>query len=101
MTMMDWLGVVTNGLWVLGLAGMLAALSYFDYYAKIRDQPVRRVLKAPMFVRPFSWAGLIFCVGMATSGGSWWQRVAWVVLAVLFAMQVWQSREPVEPRRLQ
>jgi hypothetical protein len=101
MAMMEWLGVVTNGLWVLGLAGMLAALSYFDYYAKIRGQPVRRVLNAPMFVRPFSWAGLIFCVGVAASGGSWYQRVAWVVLAVLSAMQIWQAREPVEPRKLQ
>ena len=99
--MIDWLGVVTNGLWVLGLAGMLATLSYLDYYARIRGQPVRQVLNAPVFVRPFSWAGVIFCVGVAVSGGSWWQRMAWVVLAGLFAVQAGQSREPVEPRKLQ
>jgi hypothetical protein len=100
MTMIDWLGVVTNGLWVLGLAGMLAALSYFDYYARIRGQPVRRVLNTPLFVRPFSWAGLIFCVGIAASGGSWWQRVAWIVLAALFVASLATTRA-VEPRRLQ
>ena len=99
--MVDWLGVVTNGLWVLGLAGMLAALSYFDYYARTRGRPVRQVLNAPMFFRPFSLAGVLFCVGVAVSGVSWWQRVAWAVLAALFAMQAWQSREPVEPGKLQ
>jgi hypothetical protein len=95
--MIDWLGVITNGLWVLGLAGMLAALSYFDYYAKTHDLSVRQVLNAPMFVRPFSWAAIVFCVGAAASGGSWWQRVAWAVLAILFAVQAWKSREPVDP----
>jgi putative copper export protein len=98
MTMMNWLGVVTSGLWVLGLAGMLAALSYLDYYAKTRGRPLHQVLNAPRFLRPFSWAGVIFCVGVAVSGESWWQRVTWAVLAALFAVQAWQSREPVESR---
>jgi hypothetical protein len=99
--MIDWLGVVTNGLWVLGLAGMLAALSYCDYYAKIRGQPVRQVLNAPMFIRPFSWAAAVLCVGVATCGGSWWQRVAWVALAVLFGVQAWQSRAPADSDKVQ
>ena len=99
--MVDWLGVVTNGLWVLGLAGMLAAWSYFDYYAKTHGKPVRQVLNAPMFIRPFSWAVAVFCIGVAASGGSWWQRLAWVVLAALFAVQAWKSREPVDPGQVQ
>jgi hypothetical protein len=94
--MIDWLGVLTNGLWVLGLAGMLATLSYFDYHAKTRSLPLRRVLNAPMFVRPFSWAAVVFCIGVAASGGSWWQRLAWAVLAVLFAVQAWKSCEPAD-----
>jgi hypothetical protein len=101
MTMVDWLGVVTNGLWVLGLAGMLATLSYLDYYARIRGQPVRQVLNAPMFVRPFSWAAVVFCLGVAASGGSWWQRAAWAVLAVLFGVQAWQSRKPADRGKIQ
>ena len=94
--MIDWLGIVINGLWVLGLAGMLAALSYFDYHAKTHTLSVRQMLNKPVFVRPFSWAAVVFCVGVAASGGSWWQRVAWVVLAILFAAQAWKSREPVD-----
>jgi hypothetical protein len=99
--MIDWLGVVTNGLWMLGLAGTLATLSYFDYYARSQGKPVRHVLNAPMFIRPFSWAVVTFCLGVAASGGSWWQRVAWAALAVLFGVQAWQSRAPVDPGRLQ
>ncbi len=99
--MIDWVGVVTNGLWVLGLAGMLAAWSYFDYDAKIHGKPVRQVLNAPMFIRPFSLAAVVFCMGVAASGGSWWQRVAWAVLAILFAVQAWKSREPVDPSQVQ
>jgi hypothetical protein len=99
--MIDWFGVVTNGLWVLGLAGTLATLSYFDYYARSQGKPVRQVLKAPMFVRPFSWAIAAFCLGVAASSGSWWQRVAWAALAVLFGVQAWQSRAQADSGKIQ
>jgi hypothetical protein len=99
--MIDWLGVVTNGLWMLGLAGMLATLSYFDYNTRSYGKPARQVLNAPMFIRSFSWAAATFCLGVAASGGSWWQRVAWIVLAVLFGVQAWQARAPAGPGKIQ
>ena len=99
--MIDWLAVAANGLWVLGLAGMLAALSYFDNYARLRGQSTRQVLKAPMFICPFAWSAAVFCLGVAASGGSWWQRVAWVALAVLSGVQAWQSHAPADPGRIQ
>ena len=92
--MIDWLGVATNGMWMLGLTGMLAALSYFEYFAKAHGQPVRQLLNARVFVQPFSWAAAVFCAGVAASGGSWWQRLIWAVLAVLFGVRAWQAREP-------
>ncbi len=92
--MIDWLGVATNGLWVLGLAGMLAVWSYFEYFATSRDQPVSQLLKARAFTQSFSWAVAIFCVGVAASGGSWWQRLGWVMLAILSGVQAWRAREP-------
>ncbi len=99
--MIDWFGIVTNGLWVLGLAGMVATLSYFDYCAWSQGKPVRQVLKAAMFVRPFSWAVATFCLGVAASSGSWWQRVAWAALAVLFGVQAWQSRALADSGKIQ
>ena len=92
--MIDWLGVATNGMWVLGLTGMLAAWSYFEYLATSRGQPVRQLLKARAFTQPFSWTVAVFCVGVAASGGSWWQRLAWAAFTILFGVQAWRAREP-------
>jgi hypothetical protein len=92
--MIDWLGVATNGMWVLGLTGMLAVWSYFEYFAKSHGQPVRQLLKVRAFIQSFSWAIAVFCAGVSASGGSWWQRLAWAVLAVLFGVQAWRAREP-------
>ena len=99
--MIDWVGVATNSLWLFGLAGVLATLSYYEYLAKAIGKPFRQILNNSTFVGSFSWAIALFCVGVAGSGGSWWQRVAWAVLAILFAVQAWKSREPIDSSQVQ
>lgn len=90
--MIDWLGVATNSLWVLGLAGMLAAASYYDYVAWQQGRSRRAVLTSSPFVFYLSLSAAIFCAGVALSGGAWWERIAWGLLAILCAWQAWQKR---------
>ncbi len=90
--MIDWLGVLTNGLWIAGLAGMLATVSYYVYEAS-RQGKLRAAFGSPSFVFYFSVSTAVFCVGVAASGGELWERIAWAILSVLFAWQAWQNRK--------
>jgi hypothetical protein len=90
--MVDWLGVATNSLWILGLALVLAVLSYADWSAHTAHQRRRVVLGRAAF-RMALWSGLtLFGVGVALSGGRWWERALWGVLAVMAAVEVWRAR---------
>ena len=92
MCMVDWLGVATNSVWILGLALVLAVLSYADWSAHMTRQRLREVLGQAAF-RVTLWSGLtLFCVGVALSGGRWWERALWGVLAVMAAVEVWRAR---------
>ena len=89
--MIDWVGVATNGLWLLGLAMGLAVLSYADWSAHSAHRRLRDVLGQPAF-RIALWSGLtLFCVGVALSGGQWWERVLWGALAVMAVVEVWRA----------
>jgi hypothetical protein len=89
--MVDWLGVATNGVWILGLALALAVLSYADWSAHTTRQRLRVVLGRAAF-RMALWSGLtLFCVGVALSGGRWWERALWGVLAVTAVVEAWRA----------
>ncbi len=96
--MIDWAGVATNSLWLLGLAVCLAVLSYADWSAHSANRRLRDVLNQPAF-RAMLWSGLtLFCVGVALSGGRWWERILWGVLAIMAAVEVWRAA-PIAPMR--
>jgi hypothetical protein len=90
--MVDWLGVATNSVWILGLALVLAVLSYADWSAYTTRQRLRVVLGRAAF-RMALWSGLtLFCAGVALSGGRWWERILWGVLAAKAVAEVWRAR---------
>ena len=90
--MVDWTGLLTNGLWILGLAVILAAFSHAYWSAHQARVRLRDELSQATFQVLF-WSGLTFvCVGVALSGGRWWERVLWGGLAAMAAVQIWQSR---------
>ncbi len=86
MSGIDWFGVLSNALWILGLAVALATVSYVDWRRRLsQPQPsLRRALGQPAFQAAWSLGMLLFCAGLALSGGPWWQTAAWAALAVAF-----------------
>jgi hypothetical protein len=93
--MIDWIGVITNAVWLLGLSVVLAALSYADWSAHRAGRRFRAVAGQPVF-HALVWSGLtLFCAGVALAGGRWWERVLWGALAVMAAVDVWQSARVV------
>ncbi len=85
--MIDWYGVFHNALWVLGLAIVLASLSYSDWRRRTSEPRIsfRAMLGDPGFQTTFSVGMVLFCAGIALGGAVWWQTLGWALLALAFA----------------
>lgn len=86
MNSIDWFGVFSNALWIVGLAVALAAVSYADWRRRLRHprQTLRQALGRPAFQAAWSLGLLLVCVGLALTSEPWWQRLLWAALAVAF-----------------
>lgn len=86
MNAIDWFSLFPTGLWVLGLASALAAVSYADWRRRL-NQPrrtLRQALAAPSFQGAWSLGMALFCAGLALGGGPWWQTAVWAALTLAF-----------------
>jgi hypothetical protein len=98
--MIDWFGVFHNALWIVGLASVLAALSYADWRRRlaIPPKPLRRALAEPGFQAAASLGLALFCAGLALGSTQAWEIAAWTVLGLVFAWGVWTSLRHVRRR---
>jgi len=85
--MIEWTNLAFNGLWVLGAAVILAALSLACYEAQRRDERLRLRLAVPGSQLPLAFGLLLISLGLALIGPRWWERVLW---GLLCAMTTWQ-----------
>ena len=86
--MTDWAGVATNGLWILGLSIILAAVSYHDSLARETGQRRRDLFQRPSWKLPFSVGMVLLCLGLVLSLRlAWWHRTVGATLVFPF---VWQ-----------
>ncbi len=88
--MIDWGNVFENGLWLIGLALILAALSFGDYIRTEARLPAGSIWRAILF-----WArvgGLLLCAGMALTVGSWLERGLWALLGLGVIYEWWRWR---------
>lgn len=100
--MIDWWGVFSNSLWVLGLSVLLAAWSMAYYDAQRSDRKTLQILGED----GYSWAvtvGLVlFCAGLAATEDRVWAQILWGVLGVAFiGDQVlrWRKAERSSPEQ--
>lgn len=87
--MIDFWGVIANSLWILGLALLLATLSWSSWIASVEKVRLRAVLARPGVQRVLNVGLALFCAGLASTGRAWWERVLWGLLVVAFSVQVW------------
>jgi hypothetical protein len=87
--MIDWPHVLFNLLWVLGLALILAALSYTDWLTHVRGLRTRKLLGAPIFqLALFTGLGLVSLSLLLQSRG-WLERLLWAGLILALAGCAW------------
>lgn len=91
--MIDWFGVFHNALWILGLAVVLAALSYVDWWRRTLEPPLtlRQALGTAGFQAAFSVGMLLFCAGLALGSDRWWEIAAWSLLGLIFGWQAFSA----------
>jgi hypothetical protein len=93
--MIDIWGVMANGLWVLGLALLLATLSWAHWAASMERTRFRTILGRPGVQRTTNLALALFCLGLATTARKWWERAVWGLLTVAWVVQAWTAgRKP-------
>ena len=94
--MINWLNLLYNIPWILGLAIILAAFSYADWQAHLSGHKLRQRLNAPSFQRPLSLGLLLVSLSLLFLARTWWERLIWAVFAALF---IWQSKETVNSEK--
>ena len=83
--MIDWWSVLTNSLWIVGLATALAVLSYSDWLASTEGRGLASTLRRLASSTSFVASMALVCVGTGLSVTLWWQRGLWLLLAISFA----------------
>src|SRR4051794_3214147 len=84
--MIDWAQVIENSIWLGGLAVMLAAFSLASYTADGSfPHPGARLTTTWAKLSKSAWllvGGVLFCLGMGLTAGSWLETSLWMVLGL-------------------
>lgn len=71
--MIDWVSVISNGFWILGLALILAGFSYYYWRAGQMGQPLAKELGSSPFQRVVMFGLLLVGIGLALTASGLWQ----------------------------
>lgn len=85
--MIDWVFVLRNALWLLGLSIVLATLSYASWRAAGEGIGLRQALARPAYTAAIAVGLLLCCLGLAWGALRLWERGLWLALALAFAWQ--------------
>lgn len=86
--MIDWLNVLSNLLWILGLAELLATLSLAHWLAGLQGRSLRWGLAEPRFRLAIAAGFLLFGLDLTLAVEPWWYKIGWVGV---IALSVWEG----------
>ena len=86
--MIDWFSLAANSLWIVGLAVLLATLSYSDWKKSVENSSLRAVLGEFMPALSINVGLLLFCLGLLATSAMWWERAGWGVALLLVVGQI-------------
>jgi hypothetical protein len=91
--MIDWVSLGFGALWIFGLALVTAALSSANYLASRQKRHFKQMFEMSFYHQIIDLGFIFFCLGWAGGASTLLERVLWVVLALLFVLQMWQTRK--------
>ena len=87
--MMDWVHLVVNSIWILGLSVILAAFGYNDWLVREAGGRRRDLFRKRSWRLPSAAGMALFCLALGLGRHvSWWGRALWGVLAFSFLAQL-------------
>lgn len=89
--MVDWAYLLSNSVWLVGLAMLLAGVSLADYARANRPLSLK---EAWHFVADNGWVrlgGLLFCAGLGLSSDAWWLKGLWALLSLNIIYEWWRA----------
>lgn len=90
--MIDWLNILYNLVWIVGVAIVMATFSYHDYQAALQELKLRQQLSRRSFQIPFLGGLTLTSLGVALAASIWWERLIWLGIFGLLAVQIWQRQ---------
>ncbi len=88
--MIDWYDLFANALWIVGLAGLLALVSWNVYAASLSGRNLRAQWQRPTSTIAFSLAMMLVAVGLAfQSNTPPWLLLLWLFFAGAFPLSAW------------
>ena len=87
--MVDWIYVVKNTLWVIGLSLVLATFSLALYTASDQHKKLNEVLKLIGYNNALYLGMILSSIGICALAGIWWERLVWGVLALTSIISLW------------
>jgi DMSO/TMAO reductase YedYZ heme-binding membrane subunit len=85
--MIDWLNVLYNFLWILGLAVLLTAFSLAYWLVGLEARPLRQGLSEPPFRLAIAAGIVLFALGLMLIVTPWWYKIGWIGIIALSAWE--------------
>ena len=87
--MINWYSLFANTLWILALAFAAATISYAHWQARQEDIKLGHLLSQPKWQNALNISGVFFCFGLAATTQKVWEQVIWLLMGLLFVLQIW------------
>jgi hypothetical protein len=88
MNLIDWNALFSNFLWILALAWLLAVVSMARWQAHELGIKLGKLLDEPKHQVRLNLGGLVFCLGLGLVADKTWEMALWILLSIIFLVQV-------------
>ncbi|MDF1513812.1 MAG: hypothetical protein P1S60_08390 [Anaerolineae bacterium] len=79
--------VFANGLWIIGLAIILAVWSYGRFTASRNGIPTKQKMISLKYALVMNGGLLLFLCGMVLTEDRWWSKLIWGVMGILVLVE--------------
>ena len=88
MSLIPWNSLISNSIWILALAWLLAVISISLWSANQNNRTLSKELDQPFRQMQLNLGGMLFCVGLALVSDATWQMIVLIFLGVMFFLQL-------------
>lgn len=88
MSLINWNSLISNTIWILALAWLLAVLSMSLWSAHENDRKLTQELDRPIRQIQLNLGGMLFSTGLALVSDQLWQMIVLIALGIMFFVQL-------------